>query len=255
MSRIVGWLLTPIHLLIVGMVFLGFHVPLIITRRLLGLRAFDCMMNLMAWSLLWNIRLIGSRITVIRKGSVPVQQPLILVANHQSIYDVPLLMWYLRPRTCRFISKVEMSRGLPSASFALRNGEHLLIKRSEREEAVTAIRDFGERINAIGGTVVIFPEGTRARDGKIKTFKLGGFAALVEAMPDAAIIPVMLDGTWALLKHRLLPVPFGVPIDVAILPAVTVNPSCPKASLDAIEATIGNAIAASRAARSTGKRS
>jgi 1-acyl-sn-glycerol-3-phosphate acyltransferase len=61
---------------------------------------------------------------------------------------------------------------------------------------------------------VIYPEGTRARAGALAPFKPAGTLALLEAAPDLEVVPVAIDGSWQLLRHDLLPVPFGVRIRV-----------------------------------------
>ena len=58
-------------------------------------------------------------------------------------------------------------------------------------------------------SVVIYPEGTRAREGTLKPFKLAGSLALLEAAPNLPVVPVAVDGSWKIVRHRFLPVPFG----------------------------------------------
>jgi 1-acyl-sn-glycerol-3-phosphate acyltransferase len=65
-------------------------------------------------------------------------------------------------------------------------------------------------------SVSIFPEGTRARKGDLAPFKSAGSIALLDAAPALAVVPVAIDGSWRLLSHKLLPVPFGVRIRVHI---------------------------------------
>ena len=57
--------------------------------------------------------------------------------------------------------------------------------------------------------MVIYPEGTRAREGRLKPFKLAGSLALLEAAPNLAVVPVAIDGSFKLVRHRFRPVPFG----------------------------------------------
>jgi len=58
--------------------------------------------------------------------------------------------------------------------------------------------------------VVIFPEGTRSKDGRPKRFSQNGLRLLVENMPDALIVPVTINGSWKLSRNGLFPIPFGV---------------------------------------------
>jgi 1-acyl-sn-glycerol-3-phosphate acyltransferase len=63
---------------------------------------------------------------------------------------------------------------------------------------------------------VIFPEGTRARHGTLGKFRPRGTLALLEAAPDTAVVPVCIDESWRLLRHNLMPVPFGTQVRVWI---------------------------------------
>jgi 1-acyl-sn-glycerol-3-phosphate acyltransferase len=62
--------------------------------------------------------------------------------------------------------------------------------------------------------VVIYPEGTRSRDGQLRPFKPGGTLTLLKAAPQLAVMPATIDGSWKLLRYNLLPVPFGVVVRV-----------------------------------------
>ena len=71
---------------------------------------------------------------------------------------------------------------------------------------------------------MIFPEGTRARRGEIGAFKARGTLELLRAAPNTAILPVAIDGSWQLLRHNLLPVPFGVRVRVWIAAPIDRQP-------------------------------
>ena len=61
---------------------------------------------------------------------------------------------------------------------------------------------------------MIFPEGTRSRDGRLRNFKMGGLSELLAAAPTLPIVPATIDGSWELLRHKLFPVPFGTRVRV-----------------------------------------
>src|SRR5690606_2175888 len=77
------------------------------------------MMNLL---LMGTYYLVGGRIKFFNPHKLPISRPIIFVANHQSMYDIPPLVWHLRKHHAKFISKIELSSGLPSISFNLRHG-------------------------------------------------------------------------------------------------------------------------------------
>jgi 1-acyl-sn-glycerol-3-phosphate acyltransferase len=112
------------------------------------------------------------------------------------------------------VAKKELARGIPSISYNLRLGGNAVIDRSDRAQALPAIREMGRRAQERGVSVVIYPEGTRARGGDMGPFKPAGALALMEAAPDLALVPVAIDGSWELLRYRMLPVPFGTRVRV-----------------------------------------
>ena len=101
-------------------------------------------------------------------------------------------------------------------SYNLRKGGHVLIDRGDAPAAVAAIRDLGRRVRAGSCSAMIFPEGTRAREGELGAFKPAGTLALLEEGPTTAVVPVAIDESWRLLRHNYLPVPFGTRVRVWI---------------------------------------
>jgi 1-acyl-sn-glycerol-3-phosphate acyltransferase len=134
------------------------------------------------------------------------------------MFDIPILGAILSSHYLKFVSKRELARRwIPSISYNLRRGGNALIDRSDRAEAVEAIRRLGkEEVAGRGVSAVIFPEGTRARGGVLAPFRPQGTLALMAAAPDAPVVPVAIDNSWRLLRHGLRPVPFGTPVRVFI---------------------------------------
>ncbi len=152
--------------------------------------------------------------------SVPKNRPVIFVANHQSLFDIPLTIWYLRNRRPHFIAKKELGRGLPALSHALRHMGSALIDRGNAQQALSAISSFGHQLEAAKGAALIFPEGTRSRDGTMRKFKPAGLRALLQAMPTALVVPLAIDGSWRLTQYGMRPVPFGKIVTLRLLPPV-----------------------------------
>jgi 1-acyl-sn-glycerol-3-phosphate acyltransferase len=65
-------------------------------------------------------------------------------------------------------------------------------------------------------SAMIFPEGTRARDGTLGPFRPQGTLALMAAAPEAPVVPVAIDESWKLLRHRMRPVPYGTRVRVLV---------------------------------------
>lgn len=179
----------------------------------LGLSILQCMNK----SILISLGIAGTRFKIGPLPELPMDRPLIVISNHQSMYDVPLIMLVFRKHFPRFIAKKELGRWIPSISFALRNLGSVLIDRADQNQSIHAISEFARDVAAKNHTACIFPEGTRARQGEMKKFKMGGLATLLKEMPNALIVPVVLDGSWQILRYNFKPVPFGCKVYLNIL--------------------------------------
>jgi 1-acyl-sn-glycerol-3-phosphate acyltransferase len=80
------------------------------------------------------MKILGTKISFEITTALPEDRPLIFVANHQSTYDIPPLIWHLRKYHPKFISKIELGKGIPSVSFNLRHGGSILIDRKKPKE-------------------------------------------------------------------------------------------------------------------------
>ncbi len=74
------------------------------------------------WTLLRCLNVLGTTFHVDINTSIPNNVPIIIVSNHQSMWDISPLSWYLRKYHPKFISKVELGKGIPSVSYNLRHG-------------------------------------------------------------------------------------------------------------------------------------
>ena len=86
-----------------------------------------------------------------------------------------------------------------------------------------AIQKFGKTVEEHRYAACIFPEGTRARDGVMKEFNHAGLLALIRTTPSAVIVPVVIDGSWELMRYRMRPVPFGVRVRCTMLAPIYQN--------------------------------
>ena len=151
------------------------------------------------------------------------QEKLIIVANHQSMYDIPPIIWHLRAYHPKFVSKKELGKGIPSVSFNLRHGGSVLIDRKDRRQALKAIAGLGAYIERTGRSAVIFPEGTRSRDGNPKPFRMIGLKALMENAPSAYILPVSINNSWKMLRYGKFPLGLGNHLKFKVHPPVPVK--------------------------------
>lgn len=160
--------------------------------------------------LLWTLRICNIRLLVDRSPLVKPHTSYIIVANHQSMFDMPIYGSLFFSNFPKYIAKVELSKWLPSVSFHLRHGGHAIIDRKDRESAVKAIDKLGYEVIEHGFSAVIFPEGTRARKGVLNRFKPAGMVALLQQARHTPIVPVCVEGSWRLMDKNMLPLPYGL---------------------------------------------
>ncbi len=149
-------------------------------------------------------------LTVDGLGRTPHDRACILMSNHQSHFDIPIIFAAF-PRTLRMVAKAELFR-VPVWGRAMRDAGFVSVDRSgDRAQAEAAMRQAGEAI-ARGVNVWIAPEGTRSPDGRLGRFKKGGF--ILAQATGAPIVPLALDGSRDILEKHSLRVRAGVRVRV-----------------------------------------
>ncbi len=156
-------------------------------------------------------------------------QTYLVVSNHQSSIDVPLISFL--PVDSKFLGKDVLFR-LPLIGWMMRMSKDVPVSRKDTRSAARALMHCAKLLRA-GCSVVVFPEGTRSLDGDLLPFSDPPFqVAIREGVP---VLPVILDGTGAYLpRHAFL---FGhrCPIHLRILPPVSVEGRNPKAAAELSE--------------------
>jgi 1-acyl-sn-glycerol-3-phosphate acyltransferase len=222
-TNLIDWVVTLPYTLIFFGILCCFH-PLSLLAAAVSRGCHKRVLDLMNLCIISNIRFTaGTRYRVIGKPALPQGRPVIIVSNHQSMYDIPMVMWECRTREVGYIAKVELGRWIPSISLALRRLGSVLIDRGDTAKAIRSIEEFGRTKQVANQVAAIFPEGTRARDGAIKRFKQSGLKALLRSMPRALLQPVAIRGNWELLRHNFLPVPWGTSVEIEFLTPIEPN--------------------------------
>lgn len=240
MKALLCWIFTPLFLIVFGGTLSLFHIPLVLAHHI-SLEAQRKTLEAMNWCLIQALSWFAlTRFKVTFEAELPRSVPLIIVANHQSMFDIPLLVWYLRKSVPHFIAKQELGKGLPSISYALRT-MFLLIDRKDPASAVPSIHQLGKKVHSLKEAVVLFPEGTRARDGVLRKFKTRGFTTLCEAMPDALIVPVAISNSWQIVRYNLLPVFCGAKVNLTVFAPIVQRKENLEDQLVAIEAQLRSA--------------
>jgi 1-acyl-sn-glycerol-3-phosphate acyltransferase len=154
-------------------------------------------------------RLLGTRYKFENVENIPKNVPLIFVSNHQSMYDIIAMIWFLRRFHCKFVSKKELGSGIPSVSYNLRHGGSVLIDRKDPKQAIPAIKGLSEYIEKYKRTAVIFPEGTRSKTGRPKEFAQSGLKILCKYAPSAYVVPISINNSWKMVKFGFFPLGLG----------------------------------------------
>ena len=217
MSKILGYIFTPIHYLFFGLMLGIFHPIQWLSLKLGGYKAHKVSVDILNFFLMSSLYIIGTRISFRNQQALPLNRPIIFIANHQSMYEIPPLIWYLRKYHAKFISKIELTRGIPSISFNLKYGGGANIDRKDSKQAVGEIIKLGRRMKDNNWSAVIFPEGTRSRNGEPKTFAVGGIATLLKKAPNALLVPIAITGSWKIVQYGKFPLSFGEKMHLTIL--------------------------------------
>jgi len=150
------------------------------------------------WSLL-NIYLSGTRIYIRGKEKIEKTQNYIVMSNHQSLFDVWVLIAKI-PLQLRWIIKAEIKR-IPIFGYALERMGHIYIGGTGRRNMALGLADAIRRIRN-GTSVAIFPEGTRSKSGRLGKFHGGG--ALIAIKSGVPILPVTVNGSRFVLPKATL---------------------------------------------------
>jgi 1-acyl-sn-glycerol-3-phosphate acyltransferase len=142
----------------------------------------------------------GVRVTLDGVEHLATEEPQIVVSNHQSWFDVFALAAHL-PVRYRFVAKQELG-SVPVFGKAWKSCGHVSVDRGNREAAIEALDQAWREVHEEKLTMVLFPEGTRSPDGKLKSFKKGAFVLAVQG--QVPLVPVAVVGSREVMpKGRL----------------------------------------------------
>jgi 1-acyl-sn-glycerol-3-phosphate acyltransferase len=133
---------------------------------------------------------LGVRVTSRGLENIDLQKPYVFMANHASHADAPVLASVL-PHPLHWVFKKELSK-IPVLGWVLLACGQIMIDRSDPEGARAALKKAFSELSG-NSSVMILPEGTRSRDGKLRPFKKGGFWMALDA--GFPIVPVRVSGT------------------------------------------------------------
>ncbi len=210
LEKLFAYPISVIYYILFGFVLLVFHPIQWICFNVFGYQAHKKSVDYLNFFVVRCLHVLGAKYSFDLPNTIPLNLPTIIVANHQSMNDIPPIIWFMRKFHPKFISKIELGKGIPSVSYNLRHGGSVLIDRKNAIQSVTAIKKMAKYIEDNKRSVVIFPEGSRSRDGNPKPFKTKGLQTLIENAPNAIIVPITINNSWKLLKYGKFPLGLGI---------------------------------------------
>lgn len=223
MSKVLSYPLSALAVLLFLLALIIFHPIQWICLKAGGYQAHKKSVDWLNFVLLKVGHILGATFTIKNREKVPVGVPVIFVANHQSLYDIAGIIWFLRKNHPKFVSKKELGKGIPSISFNLRHGGSVLIDRKDPKQAIPTIKTLSEYIEKHNRSAVIFPEGTRSKTGMPKEFASNGLKILCKYAPSAYVVPISINNSWKIFRYGSFPLGLGARITFTIHDAMAVR--------------------------------
>jgi len=223
MEKLISYPISIVYYLCFGFTLCLFHPIQWICFQLFGYQAHKKSVDYLNLLLVKCTNLLGTTYTFKNRNVIPENVPIIFVANHQSLYDIVGIIWYLRKYHAKFVSKKELGKGIPSVSYNLRHGGSILIDRKDPKQAIPIIKGLSEYIEKHRRSAVIFPEGTRSKNGKPKEFAQSGLKILCKYAPSAYVIPITINNSWKMAKFGTFPMGLGNKLEFIIHDAIAVK--------------------------------
>ncbi|PKP28789.1 MAG: 1-acyl-sn-glycerol-3-phosphate acyltransferase [Bacteroidetes bacterium HGW-Bacteroidetes-18] len=242
MKKLLSYFLSAVFYILFGSFLLIFHVLQWLGYNIGKYRGHKIAVDLMNGTLTYLLYVLGTRIKFISKYPIPENVPLIIVSNHQGMNDISPISWFMRKHHPKFVSKLELGKGIPSVSYNLRHGGSVLIDRKDSRQALTALKEFGQYIEKNNFSAVIFPEGTRGKDGVPKRFSENGLKMLTKYAPSAYVIPMTINNCWKLNKKGKFPLELGVKITFELHEPIKANSMEFEKLFEKVENTVKNAV-------------
>ena len=155
MLKILSYPLSIVYYLLFGFTLVIFHAIQWICFNLFGYEAHKKSVDALCFFLVKNTFVLGTKYKVRGLEKIPAGVPIIIVSNHQSFYDIIIIGWFLRKIHPKYISKIELSKGVPSISYNLNHGGSVLINRKNPKQSLTEIRKLAEYIQTYKRAAVI----------------------------------------------------------------------------------------------------
>ncbi|MGM0639842.1 MAG: lysophospholipid acyltransferase family protein [Thermotogota bacterium] len=140
------------------------------------------------------LRSLFCKVIVDGKENIPEKGPYVIVSNHQSYFDIPLIFGYIYPSG--FVAKIELAK-MPIVGKYITALDSVLINRKDPKSGAASLRRFAKNLKK-GSIITVFPEGTRTKTGKIDEFKKG--TLMVPFRYGISLLPLAIDGSFNVSK-------------------------------------------------------
>ena len=218
MRKVLGYILSPIFYICFTLSLFIFHPIQWLCLKLGGYNAHKKSVDILNGVLVACNYTLFNRTRFIDNNNLPLGKPIIFIANHQSTYDIPPLIYFLRRFHGKFISKIELAQaGIPSISFNLVHGGAANIDRKDPKQSISEILKLANNMKTKNWSAFIFPEGTRTKTGKMKPFSVGGVATLLKKNPEALVVPVAIRNSYQMVKYGMFPLRPFTPMSWEVL--------------------------------------
>ncbi len=222
-QKLFAYPLSAVYYLLFGATLVIFHPVQWFCYNLFGYKAHKKSVDILSFFLVLNTYVLGTRYRIRNREKLPKNVPLIVAANHQSLYDITSICWFLRKIHPKFVSKIELGKGIPSISYNLNHGGSVLIDRKDPKQSISAIKEMSQYIEANRRTAVIFPEGTRSKTGQPKPFAENGLKILCKYAPSAYMVPLTINNAWKMTRWGAFPLGIGHTIELIVHDPIPVN--------------------------------
>jgi len=162
-----------------------------------------------------GVRAAGIRTEFTGMENVPSGRPCIFMCNHVSNLDPPVVLPLLPGRSSVLLKKELMS--IPILGRAMRMGQFVPVERGGKRDAAQASVIAAGKALAGGLNILVFPEGTRSKDGRLSPFKKGPFFLAMQTM--APVVPVVISGTQSMMSKGSWAIKPGI-AKIRLLPAI-----------------------------------
>ena len=218
-----SYLLSPIFIGVFFLILIVFHPLQWISLNIFGHKAHGKVVDCLNFFLVKSMLIIGVRVRTVNEHLLPDNASLIFVSNHQSTFDISPIGWFYRKHSPKFVAKIELGRGIPSVSYNLKYGGAALINRKDPKQAITELVRFSKRIHEKKWGAIIFPEGTRSRDGSPKKFATNGLKVITKYNKEGYIVPLTINNSWKVFKYGKFPLGLGSPITITTHKPIKIN--------------------------------